>query len=128
MKISKVIRNVQIPLSFLVLAAIAVLVVGRADFCWSLLVSCWSLLVVLVGAVDPLLVVLVNRRWFCWSLVGRAVLSFQQVNLLFQSGLVELSTTAVGLLVCWSRNITYFGKKKKIAFWPKSFAKKCFAV
>ena len=31
MKISKVIRNVQIPLSFLVLAAIAVLVVGRAD-------------------------------------------------------------------------------------------------
>ena len=70
----------------------------------------------LVGAVDPLLVVLVNRRWFCWSLVGRAVLSFQQVNLLFQSGLVELSTTAVGLLVCWSRNITYFGKKKKRPF------------
>ena len=31
MKISKVIRNVQIPLSFLVLAAIAVLVVGWAD-------------------------------------------------------------------------------------------------
>ena len=31
MKISKVIRNAQIPLSFLVLAAIAVLVVGRAD-------------------------------------------------------------------------------------------------
>ena len=31
MKISKVIRNVQIPLSFLVLAAIAVLVIGWAD-------------------------------------------------------------------------------------------------
>ena len=31
MKISKVIRNAQIPLSFLVLAAIAVLVVGWAD-------------------------------------------------------------------------------------------------
>ena len=31
MKISKVIRNAQIPLSFLVLAAIAELVVGRAD-------------------------------------------------------------------------------------------------
>ena len=31
MKISKVIRNAQIPLSFLVLAAIAVLVIGWAD-------------------------------------------------------------------------------------------------
>ena len=82
----------------------------------------------LVGAVDPLLVVLVNRRWFCWSAVGLAVLSFQHVNLLFQSDLIELSTTAVGLLVCWSRNITFFGKRKKMPFGRYLRLKKYLAI
>jgi hypothetical protein len=83
---------------------------------------------VLVGAVDRLLVVLVNRRWFCWSLVGRSLLSFQQVNSLFQSCLMKLSTTAVGLLVGWSQNITHFGKRKKSAFGCPLRLKKCLAI
>ena len=55
MKISKVIRNAQIPLSFLVLASIAVLVVGWADLLF---------IPAILGATLEIIVILITFKLF----------------------------------------------------------------
>ena len=99
MKISKVIRNVQIPLSFLVLAAIAVLVIGWADllFIPAILGATLEIIAILItfklfiprNTEKTMLLLLtyivafemfafipyINAAWFNWLMSGVLILS-----------------------------------------------------
>ena len=112
MKISKVIRNAQIPLSFLVLAAIAVLVIGWADllFIPAILGATLEIIAILItfklftprNTEKTMLMLLtytiafemfafipyINAAWFNWLMSG--VLIIAMADIIVISGTLEM--------------------------------------